>query len=466
MVTLPELETRLRECAGLHEREVPAAPDLNRRIMARVAITARGEGARPSLRRELLLSALVAAGILALAIVITVGVRSHSVQPPAPVKQVPTPSAPAVPGSVVLIDNSQFISAQVGWLSESRTTPAGPSVVYKTTDGGRHWQQQLRWDGPSAQQMLFHGDDGLVVGQGGVPLFRTTDGGGHWQRMSLPQAVQGEAAGPIYFRDPREGWLLAYLPETYSDAVCAPDGCPLLGVFHTADSGEHWAQAAKLKPMEAFPGAHLQGQLRFWDALNGWLIADTGTSSLPPLYATHDGGKSWKAASLPSPQLGGNESAIISEPPHFFSRDDGLLVVQTTPLCEAGACSSPESAPKSYLYRSNDGGDHWSGPTALPTIGSFGFNSVFFLDAAHYWMVGASTVASSVDRGQHWSIHPNVVPAGLFLSQPQFISVSEGWVIATSPKQLGGVPQKAFYRTTDGGAHWLAVPTPAPELVR
>jgi photosystem II stability/assembly factor-like uncharacterized protein len=466
MVTFSELETRLRDCAELHEREVPAAPDLNRRIMARVAITARGERPRPTLKRELLLSALVAASIVGLAIVVTVGVRSHLVQPPVPAKHAPTPTAPAAPGSVVLIDSSQFISAQVGWLSESRTTPAGPSLVYKTTDGGRHWQQQLRWDGPGAQQMLFNGDNGLVVGQGGVPLFRTTDGGGHWLRMSLPQAVQGEAAGPIYFRNPREGWLLAYLSETYSDAVCAPGGCPLLGVFQTADGGEHWAQAAKLKPMEAFPGAHLQGQLRFSDAFNGWLIADTGSSGLPLLYATHDGGKSWTGVSLQSPELGGNESAIISEPPHFFTSDKGLLVVQTTPVCQAGTCPSPQAAPKSYLYRTNDGGDHWSGPTALPTIGGFGFNSVFFLDAAHYWMVGASTVATSVDGGQQWSSHPDVGPAGLFLSQPQFISVSEGWVIAISPKQLGAVPQMALYRTTDGGAHWQAVPTPTSDLVR
>jgi photosystem II stability/assembly factor-like uncharacterized protein len=467
MITFPELETRLRECAELHEREVPAVPDLNRRILARAAVTARGERARPTLKRDLVLSALVAAGIVGLAIVITVGVRSHFIQPTVPAKQSPTPSAPAAPGSVVLIGNSQFISAQVGWLNEFRTTPAGPSVVYKTTDGGSHWQQQLRWDGPSAQQMLFEGDDGLVVGQGGVPLFRTTDGGGHWQRMSLPpQAVQGEAAGPIYFRNPRQGWLLAYLSETYSDALCSPGGCPLLGVFHTADGGQSWTQAAKLKPMQAFPGAHLQGQLRFWDALNGWLIDDSGSPALHLVYTTHDGGKSWKGVSLQSPQLGGNQSAIISEPPHFFTSDEGLLVVQTTPVCQAGTCPSPQSAPMSYLYRTNDGGDHWSGPSALPTIGSFGFNSVFFLDAARYWMVGASTVATSVDGGQHWSIHRDVVPASLFLSQPEFLSVTVGWVIATSPKQLGGVPQMALYKTRDGGAHWVAVPTPAPDLTR
>ena len=205
MLTFPELETRLRECAELHEQDVAAAPDLNRRILARVAITPASKAARPTVKRDVLLSALVAATILALAIVITVGVRSHFVQPPAPVKQAPTPRAPAVPGSVVLINSIQLSSGQVGWLNAARTTPAGPSVVFKTTDGGRHWQQQLQWDGPGALQMLFQGDDGVVVGQGGVPLFHTTDGGGHWQRMSLPQVVQGEAAGTIYFRNSREG---------------------------------------------------------------------------------------------------------------------------------------------------------------------------------------------------------------------------------------------------------------------
>ena len=216
----------------------------------------------------------------------------------------------------------------------------------------------------------------------------------------------------------------------------------------------------------------LQERLARWADLvgeaghDGWLIADSGSPSLPLVYATHDGGKSWKGASLQSPPLGGNESAFISEPPHFYSSDHGLLVVQTTPFCQPAPCSSLQAAPRSYLYRTNDGGDHWSAPTALPTIGSFGFNAVFFLDADHYWMVGASTIATSADAGQHWTMHRNVVAASLFLSQPDFVSVREGWVIASSTKQLGAVPQSALYRTADGGAHWIVVPTPAPNLIQ
>jgi photosystem II stability/assembly factor-like uncharacterized protein len=465
MLTFPQLETRLRECAELHERDVAAPRDLNRRILARVAITPTSEPARPSLRRDVLLSALVAAAIVALAIGIAVGVRSHLVQAPVHAKQAPTPTAPGVPGSVVLINRVRFISGQVGWLNEFRTTPAGPSVVFKTTDRARHWQEQLRWDGPGAQQMLFQGDEGLVVGQGGVPLFHTTDGGSHWQRMSLPPGARAEAASPIYFRSPREGWLFAYLQETYVDAVCAPSGCPLMGVFHTTDAGEHWSQTAKFKPMEAFPGAHLQGQLRFWDALDGSLVGDSGSPVLPVIYTTHDGGMSWRPVPLQSPPLGPGETAIISEPPHFFSRDQGMLVVQTTSLCQAATCPSPQSTPRTYRYTTSDAGDHWSAPMAIQAIDSFGFDNLFFLDADHGWMVGGATVAITTDGGQHWHVHPNVVPAGLFLSHPEFSSLTDGWVIASSPKQLGGLPASALYRTTDGGAHWLAVSTPTVDPV-
>ena len=98
-------------------------------------------------------------------------------------------------------------------------------------------------------------------------------------------------------------------------------------------------------------------------------------------------------------------------------------------------------------------------------MGTFGFNRLFFLDAAHYWMVGGPNVAVTADGGQHWSVHRNVVPGGLFLSQPDFSSLTEGWVIATSPKQLGAVAEFGLYRTPDGGAHWMAVPTPALDQI-
>jgi photosystem II stability/assembly factor-like uncharacterized protein len=362
-----------------------------------------------------------------------------------------------------MIDSTDFISPAIGWLNESGSTLAGPSVVFKTTDGGRDWKEQLRWRGPAAEQMVFHGDDGIVVGRGGIPLFRTTDGGAHWQREMLPSSLQDGVAGPIYFRDPSNGWMMAYLQDTYSDAVCAPGGCPYLGVFFTSDGGQHWVETARTKPQVMLAGAHLQGQLRFWDALNGWLVGDSG-SGQPLIYVTHDGGATWRGVSLQSPPMGGREQAIVSEPPHFFSNRQGLLVIQTVPLCQAGNCPSPESTSRPYLYTTSDGGDHWSTPAALPAIGGVGPNSMFTLDPRHLWMVAGSTVASSADGGNHWAIHRNAVPDGLFLSDPRFSSPADGWVIAISPKPGKGAPPFALYRNSDGGSRWVVVAVPVPSL--
>lgn len=451
-----ELENRLRDCAELHARDVPVVPDLNRRIIARLQMTPRAERARPSLKRELLLSAAVAAGILALAIAVTAGVRAHLLQSPGPVKQSSSPSVPPVT-TAFTIQNIQFISPQVGWLNESGNTPAGPSAVYRTTDGGKHWQEQLHWDGPGAEQMLFDGQDGIVVGMGGVPLFRTTDAGAHWQRLTLPPMLQAESSNPIYFRSPTEGWIMGFVPQTYSDAACAPGGCPLMGLFHTSDGGKSWSETATLKPLELFPGGRMPGQLEFSDALNGWLVGGDVSANQGALYATHDGGRTWSAVRLTVPALGQNQSAMVNQAPHFFNSRDGVLIIQTAEACQPPACSSAQVPPSAFLYKTNDGGEHWTAPAPLP-VGDFGPGGIFYLDPDHYWLVAGSTVASSIDGGQHWSLHQNAVSPQLFLSQPDFQSVDAGWAVAISATQLRATQ---LVYTTDGGAHWAPVKTPA-----
>jgi photosystem II stability/assembly factor-like uncharacterized protein len=344
----------------------------------------------------------------------------------------------------------------VGWLNEFGSTPAGPSVIYKTSDGGKHWQEQLRWDGPGAQQMVFMGNDGVVVGQGGVPLYRTTDGGSHWQRLALPAMLSADSASSLYFRNPNEGWLLGYLQQTYSGSVCAPGGCPLVGLFHTTDGGQSWTETASMKPMEMFPGGRLPEELHFTDALNGWLVSQ-GTSNPPILYVTHDGGKSWNRVSLRVPPSSSDEAIVVNAPPHFFSNTAGVLILQTAPLCQGANCPTRQSPPEAYLYRTSDGGRTWSAPSTLP-LGGFGFGSVFFLDASHYWIAAGSSLAVTNDGGQHWTIHQNIVPGNLYLAQLQFISPRAGWLIATAAQGSGG--RQVLYATTDGGDHWQPLATP------
>ncbi len=460
MITSRELESRLRESAALYDREVQPVRDLDRRIMARAAITPRGESRRRSLQRELVWSTLLAVAVLGLAIAVVVGIRSGILrQPnPAPVKHSPTPSLPPAPGAAVFVSNTFFLSSQVGWIESDASTGHTPTI-YKTTDGGQHWQAQLQFVGGNAlQQMLFQGNDGVLVGYDGNPLYRTTDGGAHWQRISLPQILPGEGGGaePVWFNNPYEGWLYG---------LCA--GCSYGAIFHTLDGGVHWTRIGMLNPTNAFSG-HLR--LSFRDELNGWVVSDVN----PQMYVTHDGGKNWTPVPLQLPAIPSNAQAGIVVLPRFFNNQQGLLVlrsaVQSTVYCLTADCKQRAGPgllpPKLYLYTPSDGGNHWSAPDELPAIGSVGFNEfygfgdVFFLDADHFWMVAGQTVATSMDGGLHWTIHAHAVLPTVSLSRPDFLSAAQGWVVGTAQANAQAVPETALYRTADGGIHWLLVTTP------
>jgi photosystem II stability/assembly factor-like uncharacterized protein len=403
--------------------------------------------------------------LLAVAIVATLLFVAHARQA-VPAKQVP--HAPAgLPA--VFIGESQFVSAEIGWVSEWLPAMLGPSVVFKTTDGGQHWQKQLSWAGTSgATQMRFQGNNGLVVGMGtdsssnlSTLIFRTTDGGSHWEPVSLPLGAAtspGEPAPVIYFRDPLEGWLISYLQG----------GSPNAAVFHTTDGGQHWTQTAQFEVNQSMmAGLAGGGRIQFRDASNGsW----TGTSSgaEPSFLNTRDGGKTWTQVKLSPPAMSATEVATVLDPPHFFNSSDGVLIVDVFVPC----CSSPNSSPSPvppafYLYTTGDGGAHWSAPRALPVIG--GNPSFFFLDAAHSWMVGGQTVAVSADQGRSWTLYRGVVPPQVYLTYPpgpQFLTPTDGWAFGTTPPRSQLSYEQSLYRTADGGLHWVAIPMPAPDQVK
>lgn len=356
-----------------------------------------------------------------------------------------------------------FVSANEGWIAETKesTSFAGPTVLYRTTDGGRTWSPQLTWDGPGPVQVRFSpdGKEGLVVGQGGVPLFRTDDGGVHWQRMELPPQVTQVAL--LYFVDAREGWIISYLNEA------APG---FAGVFHTTDGGQHWTQTARLDVNQQFSyglvGGSLQGSLTFRDSATGWFAGATysGTNIPivePHLYITHDGGKTWSVQKLPT-QVGiamDSTNTGISLP-RFANPRDGVLmvtVISSTPSSPDGAHQAP-SITGTYMYSTSDGGDHWSGPiqVALPP-GTTYARAVSVIDASHWFVVTDSGLLRTTDGGRHWQALSGALSPNEHILDVEFQTADTGWaeiVVSTTH------PTLALYRTTDAGAHWTRLSVP------
>jgi len=185
------------------------------------------------------------------------------------------------------------------------------SRIYKTIDGGKHWQLQFTNKDPKAFYDCFAFWDnkhGIALSDsvdGKFPLLVTSDGS-TWTPLvpkHMPAALPQEGAFAA------SGTCIA----TYGkNDVWFGTGGPAARVFHSGDRGAHWAAAET--PL--IHGAASQGifSLAFWSKKDG--IAVGGDYKEPEkgkdnAALTHDGGKTWTL--LPHP-LSGYRSAVAIAP--------------------------------------------------------------------------------------------------------------------------------------------------------
>lgn len=466
METRTDLEERLRSYARDYDRGFPTTGGIERRIIARISLAP----ARPSrtsswrwpsraaggFMRELAIVAI----LLLLAGVLVVGaskLRSLPARTVTPrVTATPQVSKPALPSAYWT--GLHFVSADVGWIAETKAnqTGPGPTFVFKTTDGGRTWQQQLTWDGPGPAQVRFSADgsQGLVVGQGGVPLFRTDDGGAHWQRFAPPQ--QAGQVALQYFLDAREGWIIAYLNESTPGFA---------GVFHTSDGGQSWTQTARLDVNQVFShgqlGGSLQGNLVFIDSMTGWMtpVTSSGTGITPVapfLYVTHDGGKTWGIQEFAAPSgVALNSGTAIFMPPDFANDREGVVLVTQESVPNGPGAPTLGAT---YVYTTTDGGDHWSAAQKVVIPGAgYGPPNLVIFDTRTWLTVSASQVERTTDGGVHWVTPAVTLPPNTYATELDFQDVDHGWLAAFTSSAH---PTLAIYQTSDGGAHWTALTAP------
>ncbi len=359
----------------------------------------------------------------------------------------------------------------------------GPTNLYRTDDGGKHWLAQLSWDysGANKIKVSLGGSEVLIItrwGWEGPALFHSADGGSHWTSLGFPLSAQQAAAvaatppqkqckatilcgewpgyfptGQIFFLNPREGWVLSQEP-TFRVA----------DLFHTTDSGAHWALSTRIDinaqfhqdtvagrttqlptPLPSGKGGvlpvdhELHGQLAFQDSSAGWFIPDYDFYPAMSLsvFRTLDGGASWKIQTIEPPQgINLSNAAIVGV--KFFNNRQGVLELNRN-LSGQG-----------YVYTTSDGGTGWSHPNPVPT--DLGAASIGFIDAQD-WVAWSSAgdVMGTSDGGQHWKVVGPPLPApgwqrGVF----DFVDPSHGWVYTGY----------YLFGTTDGGVHWVMVTLP------
>lgn len=114
-----------------------------------------------------------------------------------------------------------FLNSDTGWIcgGENITIQNQRGFIYKTSDGGTTWQQQVTAAEPLYDIDIVDGNIGYAIGAWGTML-KTTDGGGNWSAVSIPFS---ETLNEVSFVQQDAGWIVGNE-----------------GVARTYDGGQTW----------------------------------------------------------------------------------------------------------------------------------------------------------------------------------------------------------------------------------
>ncbi len=173
-----------------------------------------------------------------------------------------------------------FLTPSLGW-AVAKVVRTGQFRVFRTIDGGEHWQKQLvgvrDFAGfgfsPISVQFFDKNRGFLTIGGSVEQLYRSRNGGSNWAPVRLPSA----RVDAITFSDPSNGWLLV--------------GGQAWKLLVTRDAGDTWQRLAD-PPVDLY-GVSVRSPSEAWMGSEGF--------HLRHLYSSHDGGQSWQRHDLPPP---------------------------------------------------------------------------------------------------------------------------------------------------------------------
>jgi photosystem II stability/assembly factor-like uncharacterized protein len=357
-----------------------------------------------------------------------------------------------------------FIDEQTGWVIAASYD--GHGLVLGTSDGGKSWVTlasleilpaggltQLRFvdarSGWLLTSVLLPGTVGGCAPPSTAPpqcrtvIFRTSDGGRSWrEQLSVEQPSKlGPGLRGLSAVDDRHAWAIRLAA---SGVACSPFNCNL-EVVATSD-GERWESVALLPAFS--------DQLDFIDQRRGWAATYTARNepgqplNTATVIATHDGGRTW----TPQLSIAGQGQFQID----FTDQHSGWALVATND-CVGMPCTSHS------LYRTTDGGGSWMKlQDAIPPTSWWSpSNNVHLLGGPHFasasigWIPvlydGSSTdaVLLTTDGGRTWSRGGPASSNDVWDIHDLAVSGQFAWVVG---ERIGD--EMWFVARSDAGAVW------------
>jgi len=300
----------------------------------------------------------------------------------------------------------------------------------------------------------------VVTAQGLARVDLVTCGRGRCPRpapsASLPPAPALVWLDSLQMVSARDGWALAWTSNP-----AGPSPAALIPV-RTTDGGRTWTVVTPAQARPLLIPMHSSTILQAVSAGRAWLAVTLSRPSRPALievFGTANGGGTW-TASAPFRAPGSSQSLDFSDATHGWLLQDLGAAMGNNPV---------------RLYRTSDGGRHWSLAAASPRWGYAGTargtiptacdkTGVGFVTPADGWLTSACVAGRSVlashDGGVTWAPQTLPLPAdacgpgGCFITPPQFFG-GTGWLTIGHG---GGVPYLLV--SHDTGATWQVVALP------
>lgn len=329
---------------------------------------------------------------------------------------------------------------QLHMLSELNGWGTTETQIARTNDGGVTWYDvtpaDVKETGSSVDTFVLDNDHAWVqkpvfesFPNSGI-LYRTDDGGITWKSFKVPFS-----RGDIKFLDANNGWVLADL------GVGA--GSNAVAVYQTTNGGATWDQTFINDPNDsnASDSLPLGGIKSGLVALNMKTAYITGVIYAPGtvyLYRTDDGGHIWSQVAVSVNEGMQNfEVSIDRDQMKIVSATDGFIALRIS-----------GDTTQTAVYVTQDGGKTWAAPST-PLDGA---GASVFLSPQEAVLYNGKQFTVTHDAARTWvTVSPNVAFGDSFADM-DFVNTSTGWVLT-----LDANDHRALYRTSDGGATWLAV---------
>ncbi|HJZ36420.1 MAG TPA: DUF4232 domain-containing protein [Solirubrobacterales bacterium] len=209
-------------------------------------------------------------------------------------------------------------------------------------------------------------------------------GSGATEAGTIPGTPPEEPAPPPAPRKPahHRGPILAGQVRTLPGSSGEGAWAAGRSIYLTANGGRTWRAAAPVD-VHSFVGSD------FVDPEHGWVVASTSERHAHlAIYSTTDGGFTWTQGVVRKAR----QPPLFTAPLSFPNLRTGYVVVDP----QHGSGVEAEGS----LYRTDDGGAHWSPVGSTPVDGRIEFTS-----PRSGWLVGGlhSTLWHTADGGRHWT---------------------------------------------------------------